>query len=73
MKVIVIEVNLSNMKLIMEILETEGYEYLQAEDTLTGTELASKEFPDIFYYIYGYTTVDSSKIALSDLPPSRNG
>jgi len=47
MKVLIIEDNPLNMKLITEILKTEGYEYLEAEDASKGIDIARKELPDI--------------------------
>ncbi len=47
MKVLIIEDNPLNMKLITEILKTEGFEYLEAKDASKGIEIARKELPDI--------------------------
>lgn len=47
MKVLVIEDNPVNMKLLIEILSTEGYETLQARNADDGIELANREKPDL--------------------------
>ncbi|NOY63882.1 MAG: response regulator [Nitrospirae bacterium] len=47
MKVLVIEDNPVNMKLLIEILSTEGYETLQAKNAGDGIELAKRENPDL--------------------------
>jgi len=45
-KVLVIEDNADNMKLITFILEKNGYSAIRAENGKTGIELALKEKPD---------------------------
>jgi two-component system cell cycle response regulator DivK len=69
MKVLVIEDNPINMKLIIEILSTEGYETLQARNAGDGIELASKEKPDLILMdiqLPGMNGLDAMKILKGD-------
>lgn len=47
MKILVIEDNKSNMKLVTTLLEMEGYEVLQSENAEQGIVIAKKETPDL--------------------------
>lgn len=47
MKVLVVEDNPANMKLVADLLHGEGYDVLQAEDGNAAVHLARKEKPDL--------------------------
>ena len=46
-KVLVVEDNKNNMRLIVKLLESEGYETIKAETGEEGVRLAAEEKPDI--------------------------
>lgn len=46
-RILYIEDNFQNKRLVRKILTAKGYEVLEADDGLTGVELASKEMPDL--------------------------
>ncbi len=47
MKILVIEDNPSNMKLVVKLLQGEGYDVLQATEAETGLSLAKDELPEL--------------------------
>lgn len=47
MKILVIEDNPSNMKLVVRLLEGEGYRVFQAIEAESGLKLAAAELPDL--------------------------
>jgi two-component system cell cycle response regulator DivK len=46
-RILYIEDNFQNKRLVRKILTARGYEVLEAEDGLTGVEIATKELPDL--------------------------
>ncbi len=46
-RILYIEDNFQNKRLVSKILTAKGYEVLEADDGLTGVELAGKEMPDL--------------------------
>jgi two-component system, cell cycle response regulator DivK len=46
-RILCVEDNPQNMRLVRKILQHHGYEVLEAEDGLTGVEAALKEQPDL--------------------------
>jgi two-component system cell cycle response regulator DivK len=46
-RILYIEDNFQNRRLVKKILGAEGYEFLEAEDAASGIELALKERPDL--------------------------
>lgn len=46
-RILYIEDNFQNKRLVRKILNSRGYEVLEAEDGLTGVEMAGKELPDL--------------------------
>lgn len=46
-RILYIEDNFQNKRLVRKILTARGYEILEAEDGLTGVEMATKELPDL--------------------------
>lgn len=46
-RILYVEDNFQNRRLVRKILGAEGYEFLEAEDAATGIELALKEHPDL--------------------------
>jgi two-component system cell cycle response regulator DivK len=46
-RILYIEDNFQNKRLVKKILNAKGYEVLDAEDGLTGVELAHNEMPDL--------------------------
>jgi two-component system cell cycle response regulator DivK len=46
-RILYIEDNFQNKRLVRKILTAKGYEVLEADDGLTGVELAGKEMPDL--------------------------
>jgi two-component system cell cycle response regulator DivK len=46
-RILYVEDNFQNKRLVRKILMARGYEVLEAEDGLTGVELATKELPDL--------------------------
>jgi len=46
-RILYIEDNFQNKRLVRKILASRGYEVLEAEDGLTGVELAVKEVPNL--------------------------
>jgi len=46
-RILYIEDNFQNKRLVRKILTARGYEVLEADDGLTGVELATKETPDL--------------------------
>lgn len=47
MKILIIEDNASNMKLVSSILKMSGYKVLKAEDAETGITIAKDKLPDL--------------------------
>lgn len=45
--ILYIEDNLSNRELVKRVLQVEGYEVIEAEDGLSGLELAQQQTPDL--------------------------
>lgn len=69
MKVLVIEDDPTNRKLLAEILKTEGFEYLQAKDAQCGIDIARKKLPDIILMdiqLPGMDGIQAMKILKSD-------
>ena len=65
MKILVIEDNPVNMKLLLEILSIEGYETIQAENAYEGIEIANSERPDLILMdiqLPGMNGLDALKI-----------
>ena len=46
-RVLYVEDNFQNKRLVRKILNAKGFEVLEADDGLTGVEVASKEQPDL--------------------------
>jgi len=46
-RILIVEDNPANMKLAVDILESRGYEVLQAEDADRGIDIARDELPDL--------------------------
>lgn len=46
-RILYIEDNFQNKRLVRKILTSRGYEVLEADDGLTGVEMAVKELPDL--------------------------
>ena len=46
-RILYIEDNFQNKRLVRKILTARGYHVLEAEDGLTGVEIATKELPDL--------------------------
>lgn len=46
-RILYVEDNFQNKRLVRKILSARGYEILEAEDGLTGVEIAAKEMPDL--------------------------
>jgi two-component system cell cycle response regulator DivK len=46
-RILYIEDNFQNKRLVRKILTAKGYEVLEADDGLTGVEMAAKEMPDL--------------------------
>jgi len=61
-KVLVIEDNDNNMKLITFILEKNGYSTIRAEDGRTGIELALREKPDFILLDIQLPDMDGLKV-----------
>lgn len=46
-RILCVEDNPQNMRLVRKILNNNGYEVLEAEDATTGIEIAHRELPDL--------------------------
>jgi two-component system cell cycle response regulator DivK len=46
-RILYVEDNFQNKRLVRKILTARGYDVLEAEDGLTGVEVATKELPDL--------------------------
>ncbi len=46
-RILYVEDNFQNKRLVRKILNARGYDVLEAEDGLTGVEIASRERPDL--------------------------
>ena len=46
-RILYVEDNFQNKRLVRKILTARGYEVLEADDGLTGVEIATKELPDL--------------------------
>ncbi len=46
-RILYVEDNFQNKRLVRKILTAKGYDVLEADDGLTGVEVASKEVPDL--------------------------
>lgn len=46
-RILYVEDNFQNKRLVRKILAARGFEVLEADDGLTGVELAAKELPDL--------------------------
>jgi two-component system cell cycle response regulator DivK len=46
-RILYVEDNFQNKRLVRKILTARGYEILEADDGLTGVEIATKEIPDL--------------------------
>ncbi|HML22321.1 MAG TPA: response regulator [Aggregatilinea sp.] len=46
-RILYVEDNFQNKRLVRKILASRGYEVLEADDGLTGVEMASRERPDL--------------------------
>jgi len=46
-RILYVEDNFQNKRLVKKILAARGYEVLEADDGLTGVELANRELPDL--------------------------
>ena len=46
-RILYVEDNFQNKRLVRKILTARGYEVLEADDGLTGVEIATKETPDL--------------------------
>ncbi|MDH4028577.1 MAG: response regulator [Nitrospirota bacterium] len=69
MKILIIEDNPANMKLVTNILELSGYPVLQAYNAETGISLAKAELPDLILMdimLTGMDGLSASKILKND-------
>ena len=46
-RILYVEDNFQNKRLVRKILSARGFEVIEADDGLTGVEIASKELPDL--------------------------
>ncbi|MGC9346602.1 MAG: response regulator [Anaerolineae bacterium] len=57
-RILYVEDSPSNRLLVRRVLLAEGYEFLEAEDGLTGVEIAKKEHPDLILMDMNLPDVD---------------
>lgn len=62
MKILYVEDNPQNMRLVRKMLRVGGYDMLEAMDGMTGVEVASREVPDLILMDINLPDIDGMEV-----------